>query len=152
MSLHQQIKEELKKAMLAKDPVRLTVMRGLLAAFMNELITKKMKPTEVLPDSDALAVVKRAAKQRKDSIDQFATGNRADLVMAEKIELEILGQYMMKTMTLDEIRPIVEAKMRELGLENQTSEIGRLVGAVMKELGDKAEGSDVKIVVEQVLR
>lgn len=152
MSLHQQIKEELKKAMLAKDQVRLDVMRGLITAFTNELISKKMMKTETLPDVDALAVVKRAAKQRKDSIDQFATGNRADLVMAEKIELEILGQYMLKTMTLDEIRPIVEAKMKELGLENQTTEIGRLVGAVIKELGDKAEGSDVKIVAEQMLK
>lgn len=152
MSLHQQIKEELKKAMLAKDRVRLDVMRGLITAFTNELISKKMMKTGTLPDVDALAVVKRAAKQRKDSIDQFATGNRADLVMAEKIELEILGQYILKTMTLEEIRPIVEAKMKELGLENQSSEVGRLVGAVMKDLGDKAEGSDVKIVVEQVLK
>src|SRR3989338_968340 len=79
--------------MLAKETVRLTVTRGLLAAFVNELVAKLRKPTEELKDDEALAVIKRAVKQHKDSIEQFAKGGRQDLVKEEKAELKILEIY-----------------------------------------------------------
>ncbi|HPB60486.1 MAG TPA: GatB/YqeY domain-containing protein, partial [Candidatus Paceibacterota bacterium] len=68
--LHQQIKDEIKKAMLARETERLMAARNILAAFTNELVVKKQRPDEMLTD-DALAVLKRLAKQRKDSIEQF---------------------------------------------------------------------------------
>ena len=69
--LHEQIKNNIKEAMLAKDTVRLEVMRGLAAAFMNELVATGKTPQDILPDEQALAVISRLAKQRKDSIEHF---------------------------------------------------------------------------------
>lgn len=94
MSLHQDIKGQLVLAMKARDPVRLNVIRGLLASFTNETISKKRKPDEKLSDEEALAVIKKAAKQRKDSIAQFEKGGRMDLAAAEKAELAILETYL----------------------------------------------------------
>jgi uncharacterized protein YqeY len=84
--IHEQIREEIKKAMLAKDAVRLITMRGLLAAFTNELVATRRTPQEILTDEQALKVIKRAANQRTDSIEQFEKGNRKDLADKEKAE------------------------------------------------------------------
>ena len=159
--LHEQIKGALKEAMLAKDEVRLRTVRGLLSAFVNELVTKKMKPSEMLPDDDALAVIKRAVKQRKDSIEQFTKGGRAELAEAEASELAILEKYLPKTMSRDQIRPIAEAKKVELGIidlpapgearQAGKSKMGMLIGAISKELKGKADGADIKAVVDELL-
>src|SRR4051812_31078050 len=109
MSLQLTIKEEIKKAMLAKDPVRLNVMRGISAAFTNELVAKGQKPQDELKDEDGLAVIKRMVKQRKDSIEQFTKGGRADLANDEKAELAHLETFLPATMSKDAIRPIAEA-------------------------------------------
>lgn len=150
MTLHEQIKGTLKEAMLAKDAVRLTTVRGLLSAFTNELVAKKTKPDALLSDGDALAVIKRAVRQRKDSIEQFANGGRADLAENEQKELAILEKYLPGTMSQDQIRPIAEAKMKELGITNK-SKMGMLMGTLSKELKGKAEGADIKAVVDGLL-
>ncbi|MDP3958126.1 MAG: GatB/YqeY domain-containing protein [bacterium] len=150
MRLHEKIKEELKDAMRAKDPVRVSVVRGLLAAFVNELVAKKRKPDEKLADDEALAVIQRAVKQRKDSIEQFEKGGRKDLADNERAELPHLEKYLPKMMSREEIRPIVEAKMKELGATDK-SKAGQLTGALMKDLKGKADGADVKAVVDALL-
>jgi hypothetical protein len=147
--LAQQIRGEMVSAMKAKDEVRLRVLRGLISNFTNELVAQKRKPTEELSDDDALAVIKRAVKQRLDSIEQFEKGGRQDLVANEKAELEILNAYLPEMMGKDAIRTIAEAKKAELGMTDK-SKLGILVGAVMKELAGKADGKDVKEVVESL--
>ncbi|MFA5841556.1 MAG: GatB/YqeY domain-containing protein [Candidatus Paceibacterota bacterium] len=150
MNLHEQIKQSLKEAMLAKDEVRLTTIRGLLSAFTNELVSQKIKPGEMLSDEDVLSVIRRAVKQRKDSIDQFTKGGRFELAEAEQAELNILEKYLPETMTLDKIRPIALAKMAELGI-TEKSKMGMLMGALSKELKGQADGSDIKMVVDELL-
>lgn len=136
--------------MLAKDEVRLTTIRGLLSAFTNELVSQKIKPGEMLSDEDVLSVIRRAVKQRKDSIDQFTKGGRFELAEAEQAELNILEKYLPETMTLDKIRPIALAKMAELGI-TEKSKMGMLMGALSKELKGQADGSDIKMVVDELL-
>lgn len=92
--LHEQIKNEIKQAMLDKDQVRLATVRGLVAAFTNELVAKRRKPDDWLSDEEARAVIRRAVKQRQDSIEQFRAGGRTDLVAQESAELEILKTYL----------------------------------------------------------
>jgi uncharacterized protein YqeY len=75
--LHEQIKGELKDAMRAKDEVKLRTVRGMLTAFTNELVATSRKPQEVLADDEVGNVIRRLAKQRKESISQFVSGNRA---------------------------------------------------------------------------
>lgn len=149
MSLQEQIKGEIKTAMMAKDSVKLTVVRGLATAFMNELVATKRTPQDTLSDEEASAVIRRAIKQRKDSIEQFSAAGRTELAESEQAELAVLETYLPKMMSQDEIRPIAEAKKAELGIADK-SKIGMLMSAVMKDLKGKADGTDVKAVVESL--
>ncbi len=147
--LHQQIKDEIKEAMKAKDAVKLSVVRGLSSAFTNELVAKGKKPDEMLSDDEVLAVIKRASKQRKDSIEQFTAGGRADLAEGEIAELKIIESYLPAAMSREEVEKIAKAKIAELGADK--SKIGMLVGAVIKESNGTADGNVVKEVLEQLL-
>src|SRR3989344_521460 len=111
MSLHQDMKSQATRAMKDRDTIRLNVLRGLLAAFTNEAVSQKRKPDEELSDEDALAVITRGVKQRKDSIEQFEKGSRNDLAEVEKNELSILETYLPVQMTEEEVLEFVRAKL-----------------------------------------
>ncbi|MEK7552094.1 MAG: GatB/YqeY domain-containing protein [Patescibacteria group bacterium] len=143
------IREEIKVAMRAKDTMSLNTLRGVLAAFTNELVATKRKPQEELTDEEALNVIKRLCKQRKDSIEQFKTGGRADLVLTEEKELQILKKYLPEEVGEAEIRKVAESKKVALKVTDK-AKIGILVGAVMKELKGKADGASVKKVIESL--
>jgi len=147
MLLHEQVKGELKISLKAKQAVRLRVVRQLLTAFMNEMVATGRTPQDLLTDEETLAVIKRAAKQRKESITQYEAANRPELAAPEKEELAVLETYLPQLMSIKDITPIVVAKKAELGI-NDKSKMGLLVGAVMKELAGQADGSDVKLAVE----
>ncbi len=147
--IHENIKNGIKEATLARDTARLAMLRGLVADFTNELVAKKKKPQEMLSDEEAIEVIKRAVKKRLDSVEQFKKGGRQDLVNEEEAEIVLLRPFLPQMMSQDEIRPTAERKKAELGLNDKTKS-GMLVGAVMKELKGKADGVDVKIVVESL--
>ena len=147
--LHEQIKNNIKEAMLAKDTVRLEVMRGLVSAFTNELVASGKTPQDLLTDEQALVVITRLAKQRKDSIEQFKKGNRDDLVKEESAQLAILELYLPKLMDKSEVEKIVKIKKEEMGL-NDVKEKGKLMSIIMKDLKGKADGSVVKEVVDSL--
>jgi len=149
MSLHQDIRDSLKVAMKAKDAIKLRTVRGIMTAATNELVASSRTPQDSLTDEETLGVVKRLAKQRKESITQYEANDRPELAIPEKEELVVLEEYLPQMMSQAEILPIAEAKKAELGVEEK-SKMGILVGAVMKELAGKAEGNDVKSVVESL--
>jgi uncharacterized protein len=95
-------------------------------------------------------VVKRAANQRKDSIEQFEKASRSDLAEPEKAELAILESYLPSMMSREEIETIAKAKMAEMGITSK-AEAGKFTGALMKDLKGKADGGDVKAVVDSLL-
>ncbi len=150
MSLHLKIKEEIKDAMKAKDAVRLGVVRGLVATFTNELVSLKRMPTGELTDEEVLNVIRRAVKQRKDSIEQFTKGGRTDLADTEKAELAILKTYLPAQMSKEEVEAVVKAKMTELGGVDK-AKANQLIGSVMKDLKGKADGDTVKSVIDELL-
>lgn len=94
MSIQSETRRLMKEAMIARDAVRLGVLRGLISAFTNESVAKGRRPDEELSDEEALVVIQRQARQRKDSIAQFEKGGRADLVDVEKAELAILEEFL----------------------------------------------------------
>lgn len=149
MSLHESLRESLKTAMKAKDAVALTTIRSIMTACTNELVATGKTPQDQLDDEGILAVIKRLAKQRKESIVQYEAAGRTELAEPEKLELAILEAYLPTLMTQDQIRPVAEAKKAELGVTDK-SKLGILVGAVMKELAGQADGGDVKAVVESL--
>jgi len=147
--LHEQIKNNIKEAMLAKNTTLLETLRSMLAGFTNELVAKNRKPNEVLLDADALTVINRLAKQRKDSIEQYKKGNRQDLVNEEEAQLTILETYLPKLMEKSEIEKIAKNKKEELGITDSTKK-GMLMQALMKELKGKVDGGMVKEVVDSL--
>ncbi len=149
MSYIEQIREDLKNAMRNKETAKLTTLRGLIAGFTNELVASGQTPQSEVTDEVVLTVLKRQAKQRKDAIEQFRAGGREDLVENEQAELEVINAYLPATMSQDEIRTIAEAKKVELGVTDRAG-MGKLIGSLMAELKDKADGGDVKVVVESL--
>jgi len=147
--MQEQIKAKIKEAMLAKTPLELSVYRGISAAFVSEVMAKGKTPQDLLSDEDCLIVLKRLAKQRKDSIEQFEKGGRPELAESEKAELAIIEKLLPATMSLGDIRKVAEAKKAELGVTDK-SKAGILTGAVMKELKGQADGADVKAVVDSL--
>jgi len=144
-----ELKEMLKEAMRAKDQTRLTVVRGLLAAMQNEAVAKGKGPDGVLSEEEALTIVMRAAKQRKDSIEQFEKGDRPDLAQSERAELAILETMLPQQMPREEIESAAKAKAAELGIAD-TSKANQLMGMLMKDLRGKADGAVVKEVVDNL--
>ena len=146
--MHNKIKNDIKDAMRAKDSIRLETLRGLSAAFINELL-KKPKDAS-LSDDEVVDVIRRAVKQRKDSIEQFEKGGRKDLADKEKAELVILESYLPKLMSREEIEKFVKDKIAG-GMTFDKAKIGQFMGAIMKELKGKADGADVKAVIEELV-
>jgi uncharacterized protein YqeY len=150
MTIHETLKAEIPTAMRAHDEVKLRTLRSLVTMMTNEVVAKKRKPDEFLTDEEALAVLKRAANQRKDSIEQFEKASRNDLAEPEKAELTIIESYLPPMMSREEIETIVKAKMAEMGITSKT-EAGKFTGAIMKDLKGKADGADVKAVIDALL-
>ncbi len=138
-------------AMKARDDLRVQTLRGAMAAFVNELVAKGKKPTEELDDTGAVAVLKRLAKQRKDSAEQFAKGSRQELADKELAEQKIIEAYLPQTASREEIEKVARAKKEELGVTD-ASGIGKLTGAVMKEFAGRADGNEVKSVIASLFQ
>ncbi len=152
--LHKTIKDQIKDALRAKDTIRLDTLRGLNALFQNEIIKGAVPAgTEFLPDDKALALIKRSASQRKDSIDQFTKGGREDLAQKEKAELVILESYLPSLMPPAEVKLIVRQRIEKLKIEGMfdPKAAGKITGMIMKELAGKADGADVKAAVDELI-
>lgn len=151
--LHKTIKDQIKEALRAKDTIRLDTLRGLNALFMNELIAMKSSD-EFLSDDKALPLVKRSVKQRKDSIEQFEKGGRKDLADKEKTELKILESYLPQTMSREQIKIVASQRIEALKSAGSfdPKAAGKIMGGIMKELAGKADGTDVKAVVDELMK
>ncbi|MFA5773131.1 MAG: GatB/YqeY domain-containing protein [Candidatus Paceibacterota bacterium] len=147
--LHEQIKNSIKDCMKSGDKVRLEVMRGLVTAFTNELVATNRTPQDMLTDEEAIKVITRASKQHKDSIEQFTKGGRMDLVDIETDQLHILEEFLPKLMEIGEIEEFVKNKIDELTIKDLTKK-GMFMSSIMKELKGKADGSQVKEVVDKL--
>jgi uncharacterized protein YqeY len=149
MATHEEIKQSLASIMKSRDEVKLRTVRSMLTAFTNELVATGRTPQGWLNEAETTTVIKRLAKQRKDSIEQYEAAGRAELAAVEKDELAVLESYLPQMMSQEEIRPIAEAKKAALGVTDK-SKLGILIGAVMKETAGRADGGDVKAVVESL--
>mgnify|MGYP003563389693 CR=1 FL=1 len=146
--MQEKIKAELKPAMIAKDTVRVGTIRMMLAAFTNELVTQGRPPTDPLSDADCMKVVKRLAKQRKDSIDQYSAAGRPELAEDEQAELLVIDSFLPEAMPEAEIETRVAAKLAESPLD--PTKKGQFIGMMCKELGDTVDGALVKQVIDRL--
>ena len=146
MTLKDQITEDMKTAMRAKDAPRLLTIRGLLAACKQREVDERV----VLDDAAVIAIVDKLIKQRKDSISQFASAGRTDLVDKETAELQVLEGYIPQRMSADEIATEVRAIVTELGAAGP-GDMGKVMGAVKSRLAGKADMGLVSAAVKQAL-
>ena len=147
--LKQQLQDELKQSMLAKDALKTSTLRMLLSAINYAEIQKGGAGYEA-NDEDILAVIQKEAKQRRDSIEAFESGGRQEMADKEKKELEILSSYLPEQMSEEEIKKLVEEAVTQTGASDM-SDIGKVMGALMPKVKGKADGNVVnKIVREQL--
>lgn len=146
----QKVRDDMKVAMKARDHIRVETLRSAIAAFTNELVAKGKKPTEEIPDADAVTVLKRLSKQRKEAAEVYEKGGRAELAEKEMAELKIIEEYLPQMASREEIERVAHAKKEELGISD-ASGAGKLTGAIIKEFGGNADGNDVKAVVATLL-
>jgi uncharacterized protein YqeY len=146
MTLKDQITEDMKTAMRAKDAPRLLTIRGLLAALKQREVDERI----VLDDAAVIAIVDKLVKQRKDSITQFTAGNRPDLVEKESAELAVLEGYLPQRMDADSVAAEVAAIVAELGAKGP-GDMGKVMGAVKSKLAGKADMALVSAAVKKAL-
>lgn len=150
MSVKDQIFADLKEAMKAKDQDKLRVLRSLKAKLMEAEISERKGGEATLSDQSAIQVITKAAKQRKESIDQFTKGGREDLVANEELELAIIEAYLPEMMSEDEVRKIVQDKIASVGATGP-QDMGKVMGPLMGQLRGKADGSLVSQLVKEAL-
>ncbi len=148
--LHQTLKNAMQEALKNKESTKLTTLRSIVAAATNELVSLGRTPQDALTDEEMLKLIKRLAKQRKESIEQFEQGGRVDLAEKERSELAILETYLPPMLSEAEIRALATAKKTELAITDPQQK-GMLMGALMKELADNADGRVVKKVVDELI-
>lgn len=145
----QKLQEELKQSMLAKDEVKTSVLRMLLSAINYYEIQKGGARYEA-SEEDVLTVIGNQAKQRRDSIDQFKSANRQELVDKEQKELEILSSYLPAQMGEEEIKALVKEAISQTGAQTM-ADIGKVMGALMPKVKGKADGNLVNTIVKNQL-
>lgn len=149
MALKQQLKDQLKQAMLDKDELRTQVIRFVLSGITYYEINKGGAGYEAT-DEDVLAVISKEIKQRKDSIEQFEKGGRKDLADKEKAELAILETYLPEQMPEEEVKKYVDEAVKTTGASSQ-QDMGKVMTALMPKVKGKADGSLVSRLVREAL-
>jgi len=147
MSLKEQILSDIKIAMKEKDTKKLEVLRFVNAQIKNKEI--EVRP-ETITDSDTLKVLKKYIKQRKESIEQFKTHGRDDLVQSETYQAEVVEAYLPKMMTEDEVKAVVKEVISATGASSM-KEMGAVMKGVMDKAGDLADGKMLSQVVKAEL-
>jgi len=151
MSLKDQITEDMKTAMRAKDSERLGTIRLLLAACKQREVDERI----VLDDVAVVAIVDKLIKQRKDSIEAFTKAERMDLADKEASEMLVLQGYLPQRMSAEEVLTAVKAIVTELGAElgrvAGPGDMGKVMGAVKAKLAGKAEMGTVSAAVKAAL-
>ncbi len=150
MSIKQSILDELKSAMKQKQADRLRVLRSLKAKILEKEISERKGGEAELSDDQVIEVLMKAAKQRKESIEQFEEGDRKDLADQERAELDIIEEFLPRMMSEEEIRAEVKKQIDELGASSM-ADMGNVMGVMMSRLKGKAEGSVVSRVVKEEL-
>ncbi|WP_431509572.1 GatB/YqeY domain-containing protein [Variovorax sp. DAIF25] len=146
MSLKEQITEDMKTAMRAKDSERLGTIRLLLAALKQKEVDERIE----LDDAMVVAIVDKLVKQRKDSVTAFTQGGRIDLADKEAAEIKVLEVYLPQRLGADEIAAEVKAIVAELGAAGP-GDMGKVMGAVKTRLAGKADMGLVSAAVKAAL-
>jgi len=146
MSLKQQISDDMKSAMRAKETARLGTIRLLLSAMKQREVDERIE----LTDADIVAIIEKMIKQRRESITQFEAGGRQELADAEKAEIVVLQVYMPQQMSEAEVAAAVEEAIAASGAKSP-QEMGKVIGLLKPKLAGRADMGKVSALVKAKL-
>ncbi|MBS7404468.1 MAG: GatB/YqeY domain-containing protein [Oxalobacter sp.] len=144
MSLKEQIVNDMKNAMRAKDTKRLGTIRMLTAAMKQKEVDERIE----LDDRQILGIIEKMIKQRKDSIAQFEAGGRPDLAEGERAEVEVLSAYMPEALPMEEIEKAVAEAVKDAA---GPQDMGKVMGVLKTRLAGRADMSTVSALVKKAL-
>ena len=146
MELKEQILNDFKEAMKAREKERLSVLKMI----KSELRNKEIDSGDELGEDELHALLAKEAKQRKESIKQFEEGDRQDLADKEKRELEIIESYLPDSLSEEELEALVDEVIEATGAQSM-ADMGKVMGAIMPRVRGRADGSDVQRLVQEKL-
>ncbi len=146
MGLKEQITEDMKTAMRAKDTARLSAIRLLTAAIKQKEVDERI----VVSDEQVLAILEKMVKQRKDSISQFEAGGRQDLADIEKSELAVLGVYLPEALSDEQVQAEIAAAVAQVEAKGP-QDMGKVIGVLKPKLAGRADMGKVSGLVKQAL-
>lgn len=148
MTLFDQISEDIKKAMLAKNKVELEALRGIKKELLEAKTSKEANGE--LTDAMALKVIQKMAKQGKDAADQFIQNNRQDLADEYLAQVKVYEKYLPEQMSDAELTAAIKAIIEQVGAKTP-QEMGKVMGVATKQLAGKAEGRAISMKVKELL-
>lgn len=147
MPLQDQISQEIKAAMLAKDAVRLGTLRLLKSALGYVQIEKKV---DSLPDNEVITVVQKEIKKRRDSVEQFQAGGRPEQAAAELAEITVLESFLPKALSPEELETLVKSCIAEANATSK-KDMGPVIKAVQAKAAGRADGKTISTLVAKLL-
>ena len=150
MSLKEQIGEDIKTAMKAKDKIRLQTVRGIKKAILEKEVELRPKGQETLTAEQEIELLSQQAKQRRDSIEQFKNAGRDDLAEKESQELSIIETYLPEQVSDEEVESIIDELIAASGASTM-KDLGKVMGPAMKQLKGKADGKKIQELVKSKL-
>ncbi len=148
MSLFETINNDIKKAMLAKEKIRLTALRSVKSAFLLEKTSKS--GMDEIPADVELKIIQKLVKQRKETAEIYKANNRNDLYENEIAEADIIESYLPKQLSEGEITGIVKSIIEKEGASSM-KDMGKVMGMTTKELAGKADGKAISDIVKKLL-
>jgi uncharacterized protein len=149
MSLHTEITDQLKDAMRAKDAVAMNTLRALKSALKYAAIEKLGAEGELEP-ADAIAVVRKQIKQRRDSVDSFAANNRPELAEKELAEIAVLERFLPAALSAEEMEALTRAAIAETGATGK-SDMGKVMKWLQERTAGRADGKTLSQMVSRLL-
>jgi uncharacterized protein len=150
MSLKEQIGEDIKTAMKAKDKIRLQTVRGIKKAILEKEVELRPKGQDTLTPEQEIELLSQQAKQRRDSIEQFTNAGRDDLAEKESQELAIIETYLPELVSDEEVAKIIDELIATSGATTM-KDLGKVMGPAMKQLKGKADGKKIQEIVKSKL-
>ena len=150
MGLKEQIGEDIKTAMKAKDKLRLQTVRGIKKAILEKEVELRPKGQETLTPEQEIELLSQQAKQRRDSIEQFQNAGRDDLAEKESQELAIIETYLPEQVSDTELESIIDEIIAASGAAS-VKDLGKVMGPAMKQLKGKADGKKIQALVKSKL-
>ncbi len=148
MDLFDKISDDIKKAMLARDAVRLESLRGIKKEFLEAKTAKGSDGT--LPDEKAVQILSKMIKQRKESAEIYTQQNRPELAEAELAQAAVIEEYMPKQLSDEELTAALREIIARVGATSP-KEMGKVMGVASKELAGKAEGRAISAKAKELL-